>query len=42
LLGGTLEVVKPAPADNQDQDEARNGTLVRLRVPRRNLESNAA
>jgi signal transduction histidine kinase len=40
LLGGAVEFVKPAPAPNED--EARSGTLVRLTVPRRNLESNAA
>jgi len=42
LLGGTVEFVKPALANGKDQDAASSGTLVRLRVPRKNLESHAA
>ncbi|MFZ0561988.1 MAG: ATP-binding protein [Terriglobales bacterium] len=44
LLGGTVEFVKPAPTSppTGQRNEARSGTIVRLKVPRKNLESNAA
>jgi signal transduction histidine kinase len=44
LLGGMVEFTKPAlgKGDGQLEDEVPRGTLVRLTVPRRNLDSNAA
>lgn len=43
LLGGTVEFVKPPSGEGEHwQDESRRGTLVRLRVPRKNLDPNAA